>query len=359
MSSATDGGRELSYAQAINEAVHQLMEDDERVFLTGQGVISPWYVGATTQGLFDKFGPQRIVDTPVSELGITGAAVGAAMAGMRPIVVHPRMDFMLYAIDQIINQAGNWHYMSGGRSSAPVTVRGIVNRGGEQAAQHSQSFHALYMHHPGMKVVMPSTAYDAKGLLIAAVRDDNPVLFIDDRWLYEEAMVVPEEMYEVPIGQAAVSREGTDVTLVASSWMAAESRKAAEQLQSEGVSAEVVDLRSLKPLDDAAILGSIAKTGHLVVADGSWKTCGAAAEIIAIAVTQGYDLLKAAPVRVALPDVPAPMSRTLESVFYRTSADVAAAARQVLGLESRAGEGGRDFEAPGVEVSYSMREEVG
>lgn len=347
--------RALTYGLAINEAMHQLMASDDRVFLTGQGVISPWYVGMTTQGLLDRFGPTRVVDTPVSENAITGAAIGAALAGMRPVVVHPRMDFMLLAAEQVINQAANWHYMSGGRSCVPVTIRSIVNRGGEQAAQHSQSFHATYMHIPGLKVVMPATPHDAKGLLIAAVRDDNPVVYIDDRWLYEEAGPVPEEVYEVPIGKAAVRREGRDVTIVANSWMASQAVQAAQVLETEGVAAEVIDLRTVKPLDETAILSSVVKTGRLVVADGGWKTCGTAAEVIALVATEGFDLLRAPPVRVTLFDVPAPMSRALEAVFYRTAEDIVGAAREVLGLEVNPNDDRGSFEAPGSHVTYSMR----
>ena len=175
--------RKLSYALAIKEALYQMMSVDKSVFLIGQGCTSPWYVGNTTRGLLEKFGQKRVIDTPVSENAITGAAVGAAIAGMRPIVVHPRMDFMLYAADPIINEAANWHYMFGGNSSVPMVIWSIINRGGEQAAQHSQALQAIFTHIPGLKVVMPSNPYDAKGLLISAIKDENPVLYIDDRWL--------------------------------------------------------------------------------------------------------------------------------------------------------------------------------
>ena len=183
--------RKLSYSLAINEALHQMMDSDPSVFLIGQGVKSPWYVGNTAKGLLEKFGPERVIDTPVSENAITGTAVGAALAGMRPVVVHPRVDFMMYAMDPVINEAANWHYMFGGKSSVPVVIWGIINRGGEQAAQHSQSLHALFAHVPGLKVVMPSTPYDAKGLMVAAIKDDNPVIYMDDRWLYNLEGEVP------------------------------------------------------------------------------------------------------------------------------------------------------------------------
>ncbi len=211
--------RKISYAQALNEALHQKIAADSRVFLIGQGVTSPWYVGSTTVGLVDRFGQERIIDTPVSENGVTGVAIGAALAGMRPILLFPRMDFMYYAMDQIADHAANWHYMFGGQLSVPLTIWAIINRGGEQAAQHSQALQAVFTHLPGLKVVMPSTPYDAKGLLLASIEDDNPVVFIDERWLYDDVGEVREEMYSVPIGQGEVRLQGRDITIAASSYM--------------------------------------------------------------------------------------------------------------------------------------------
>jgi len=259
--------REISYAKAINETLHQMIEKDEKAFLIGQGVTSPWYVGTTTVGLIDRF-PERVIDTPVSENGITGAAVGAALAGMHPILVHPRMDFMYYAMDQIANHAANWYYMFGGQLSVPITIWGIINRGGEQAAQHSQALQAMFTHIPGLKVVMPSTPYDAKGLLVASIEDDNPVVYIDDRWLYKISGEVPEEIYSVTIGKGIVRREGEDVTIVATSYMVHEAMKAAESLEKEGIDAEVVDLRSLKPLDENLAFNHVKETGGLLIAGG-------------------------------------------------------------------------------------------
>lgn len=308
--------RKVSYVRAINEALHQVMAQDERVFLIGQGVTSPWYVGTTTVGLIDRFGPERIIDTPVSENGITGVAVGAALEGMRPILVHPRMDFMYYAMDQIANHAANWHYMFGGQTSVPLTIWGIINRGGEQAAQHSQALQAMFTHIPGLKVVMPSTPYDAKGLLIASIKDDNPVVFIDDRWLYDHEGEVPEELYSTPIGKGIIRRRGKDVTLVATSYMVSPAIEAAQHLEKEGISAEVIDLRSLKPLDETLLLESVRKTGRLVTADGGWKTCGVGAEISALVAEKAFEYLKAPIIRVSLPDAPAPASSTLEQAYY-------------------------------------------
>jgi pyruvate/2-oxoglutarate/acetoin dehydrogenase E1 component len=322
--------RELSYGMAINEASGQMMESDDSVFLLGQGVNSPWYVGNSTVGLKDRFGAQRVFDTPVSENAVTGIAIGAALAGMRPVVVHPRMDFALLAVEQIMNQASNWHYMFGGKVSVPVVIRAIINRGGEQAAQHSQALQAIYAHSPGLKVVMPSTPYDAKGLLIASIRDDNPVVYIDDRWLYENKGLVPDELYEVQIGKAALRREGRDVTIVATSYMSVQAMKAAHDLVQHDIEAEVIDVRSLKPLDIETILQSVTKTGRLVVADAAWSTCGFAAEISAIVADAASESLRAPILRVTLPDTPAPMSSSLEKAYYLTDADIVAAARKAF-----------------------------
>lgn len=323
--------RQLAYSLAINEAIHQMMELDSFVFLIGQGVKSPWYVGNTCRGLLERFGSERVIDTPVSENAITGIAVGAGIAGMRPVVVHPRMDFMLYAIDPIINEAANWHYMCGGRSHVSVVIWGIINRGGEQAAQHSQALHALFAHVPGLKVVMPSNPYDAKGLMIAAIKDENPVIYIDDRWLYNLEGEVPEEIYEVPIGKAIIRREGKDVTLVASSYMVHEAVKAAEELAKDGIDVEILDIRTLKPIDKDLLFRSVRKTGRLVVADGGWKTCGITAEISALIFEESFDYIKSPVRRVTLPDVPAPASRTLEKVYYPTSENIITAVKGILG----------------------------
>jgi pyruvate/2-oxoglutarate/acetoin dehydrogenase E1 component len=322
--------RILQYSLAINEALHQMMEMDSSIFLIGQGVKSPWYVGKTADGLLEKFGEERVIDTPISENAMTGAGVGAAIVGMKPIVVHPRMDFMMYAMDPILNQAANWYYMNGGKASVPVVIWGIINRGGEQAAQHSQAIHSLFAHIPGLKVVMPSTPYDAKGLMIAAIRDPNPVIFIDDRWLYQHENVVPEEIYGVEIGKGILRKEGADITLVAVSFMAHESTKALEGLAREKIDVELIDLRTVKPIDQDIILKSVKKTGRLVIADGGWKTCGLAAEISAIVSENGFEYLKAPIKRVTLPDCPAPASLILEKEFFKYSHDITEGVKQVM-----------------------------
>jgi len=322
--------RKLQYSLAINEALHQMMAIDESVFLIGQGVKSPWYVGKTANGLLESFGPDRVIDTPVSENAITGAAVGAALAGMRSVVVHPRMDFMLYALDPIINQAANWYYMNGGRLSVPVVIWGIINRGGEQAAQHSQALHTLFGHIPGLKVVMPSTPYDAKGLMVSAIKDPNPVVFIDDRWLYGIEDVVPEEIYEVPIGKGEIKRKGKDVTIVAISYMVQQAMIAAEELVNDGFDIEVIDLKSVKPLDKVLILESVQKTGRLLIADVGWKTYGMGAEISALCAEEGFHMLKAPVSRLALPDVPAPASAPLEKAYYPSHHDIIKSVKRIF-----------------------------
>lgn len=322
--------RKLSYALAINEAITQLMVLDKSVFIIGQGLKSPWYVGKTAQGLVKRFGEARVIDTPVSENAVTGSAVGAAIAGMRPIVVHPRVDFMVYALDPIINESANWSYMCGGRSSVPVVFWGIINRGGEQGAQHSQSLHALFAHIPGLKVVMPSNPYDAKGLMVSAIKDNNPVVYIDDRWLYGMEGEVPKHTYSVPIGKGLVKKRGRDLTIIANSYMVTEAMDCAVKLKKEAIDTEVIDLRTIKPLDEDLICSSVRKTGRLVVADGGWRSFGVSSEVSALVCEKVYKYLKAPIIRVALPDVPAPSSSSLENAYYPKSRDISLAARKLL-----------------------------
>jgi pyruvate dehydrogenase E1 component beta subunit len=323
--------RTLTYAEAIREGHAQLLRTDPRVFVIGQGLWSPWYAGTSLKDLDKEFGKDRIVDSPISENAVTGAAIGAAILGMRPIVFHPRMDFMLLAVDPIVNQAANWSYVFSGKIGVPVVVRATINRGGEQGAQHSQALHAMFMHIPGLKVVMPATPHDAKGLLMAAVNDGNPVLYIDERWLYDDQGDVPEDCYEVEIGKAAIRRTGSDVTIVGISYMAREAVSAGETLAKEGIDAEVIDLRSLKPWDKDTVLESVRKTGRLVVADSGWHTCGASAEIAATISAEGFGHLKAPILRVTLPDAPAPVSQ--EEAYYKNSSDIVGAVRSLVGAK--------------------------
>src|ERR1039458_979106 len=322
--------RTINYAEAIREGHIQLMESDQRVFVIGQGLWSPWYAGTSLLDLEKMFGKHRVLDTPISENAVTGAAVGAALVGMRPIVFHPRMDFMLLAFDPIVNQAANWSYMFAGQIGVPMVIRAVINRGGEQGAQHSQAVHAMFMHVPGLKVVMPSTPADAKGLLVSAVRDGNPVMYVDDRWLYEEVGEVEEGLYGTPIGKAVLRRKGSALTIPAISYMAREAIRAAEALAEEQIDAEVIDLRSLKPWDKDMVLESVRRTGRLVVADSGWHTCGAAAEIAATAATEAFHYLKAPIQRVTLPDAPAPTAVAEEKTYFRNWQHIVQAARLTL-----------------------------
>jgi len=335
--------RKLSYGLAINEALHQMMGADESVFLIGQGVKSPWYVGNAAKGLLEKYGENRVIDTPVSENAITGAAVGAAITGMRAVVVHPRLDFMMYALDPIINEAANWYYMNGGNVPVPVVVWGIINRGGEQGAQHSQSIHAMFSHVPGLKVVMPSTPYDAKGLMISAIKYDNPVIFIDDRWLYNLEGEVSKEPYSIPIGKGIIRKTGKDITLVATSYMVREALKAASLLEKSDISVEVIDPRTIKPLDKSLIFESVTKTGRVVIADGGWKTCGMASELSASISEEVLSSLKSPVKKVTLPDIPAPASRPLEDAYYPNFEDIIDAISDVLSILPRSRSGSTHF----------------
>lgn len=329
-------GQRTSYGSAIRAAFEYLLAKYPEVFVIGQGLWSPWYVGNSMTDLDKQFGKERIIDTPVSELACTGAAVGASLCGYRPIVVHPRMDFMLYCMDPIVNQAAKWSHMVGGQAHPAVTIRGIINRGGEQGAQHSQALHAWFAHVPGLRVVMPATPRDARDLLIAAVLCDDPVVYIDDRWLYDvEEELGPVRELDLRREGPRVARPGRDVTLAGSGYAAHQCLQAAQELESRGISAEVVDLRVLNPLNPRPLVDSVARTGRLCVVDGGWRSCGMAGEVIArVAESLEPAAFKAAPVRLTLPDAPAPTSRALETGYYSTTRDIVEASAR---LTARAG----------------------
>jgi acetoin:2,6-dichlorophenolindophenol oxidoreductase subunit beta len=313
-----DFSGKFTYGTAIRAAFEYLLGRYPEVFVIGQGLWSPWYVGNSMTDLDKKFGQKRVIDTPVSELACTGAAVGASLCGMRPVVVHPRIDFMLYAMDAVVNQAAKWSHMVGGQAHPAVTIRAIINRGGEQGAQHSQALHAWFAHIPGLRVVLPATVADARDLLIASVLCDDPVMFIDDRWLYDLSDELP------PVRELTLADEGprclapgSDITLVASSFSTRLALQARENLSTQGISAEVVDLRVLNPLRPDAIVTSVRKTGRLLAVDGGWRTCGMSAEILAlVAENLPAGALRSSPARVTLPDAPAPTSRVLEKAYY-------------------------------------------
>ncbi|MFA6636251.1 MAG: pyruvate dehydrogenase complex E1 component subunit beta [Candidatus Omnitrophota bacterium] len=318
----TDGKRELSYGEALKEALSQAMKVDERVFVMGEGVDAPRGIFGTTEGLQKVFGKERVFDLPLSENAFTGFAVGSAIAGMRPVLIHMRMDFMLLSMDQIVNHASKWRYMFGGKESVPLTIRCIIGKGWGSGAQHSQSLEGLFMHIPGLKIACPSTAYDAKGLLLSAIAGNDPVIFIEHRWLYSAKCPVPRKPYIVHFGKAVIRKKGKDVTIAAYSLMVREAMAAAEELEKEGISAEVIDLRTLAPLDRAAILDSVKKTGRAVVAALDWKTCGVSSEISSLISEGAFTFLKSPVERVALPDTPTPACDALEKGFYRGKDDI-------------------------------------
>jgi pyruvate/2-oxoglutarate/acetoin dehydrogenase E1 component len=322
--------RELTYAEAIREGFAIALERDPRVLLMGLGVPDPKGFFGTTIGLQKQFGADRVMDMPCAENGMSGVMLGAALNGLRPVLNHQRLDFALLAMDPICTQAAKWHYMFGGAMKMPVVFRMIIGRGWGQGPQHSQCLHSWFAHIPGLKVVMPTTPHDAKGMLIAAIEDDNPVVFIEHRWLHHIKGEVPTGHYTVPIGPARIAREGSDVTIVAFSYMVLEALEAAQTLAEDGIDAEVIDVRSLRPLEQELLIASLRKTGRLVVADTGWSTAGMAAEIMAIATESAFHSLKAAPRRVCFPDCPTPTSPTLSAEFYPRAGHIVAAVRATL-----------------------------
>ncbi|MGE0763262.1 MAG: alpha-ketoacid dehydrogenase subunit beta [Bdellovibrionales bacterium] len=313
-----------NYGEAIRDGFAHLLKNHKDVFCIGQGLWSPWYVGNSMTNLDKDFGQARVIDTPVSEAACTGAAIGAALCGYKPIVIHPRVDFMILATDPIVNQAAKWGHMLGGQSRPSVTIRGIVNRGGQQGAQHSQALHSWFSHVPGLRVVMPATAQDARDLLISATLCPDPVLYIDDRWLYDlTADLGP--VVETPLEKIGPQylRRGQDVTLVGASYSTQLCLQAADELAKQGVDAEVVDLRVLNPWDPTLIIESVRKTGRLVTVDGSWRNCGLAGEVMAsVAEFVSPRELRSRPARVTIAEAPAPTSKVLEDIYYPKTADV-------------------------------------
>jgi len=314
--------RILKYIEAVREGFHQALLHDPRVFVMGQDVDAPGGMFGATRGLQEEFGPERVFDTPLAENALTGIAIGAALAGLRPVYLHNRPDFLLLAMDQLVNHAAKWYYMFGGAVSVPLVIWTCIGRGWGSAAQHSQALQGLFMHVPGLKLIMPSTCYDAKGLLLAAVADPNPVIIIEHRLNFRQAGKVPPEIYQVPIGKGVVRRTGRDVTVVATSHQVLEAFSVAQELSGQGIEVEVIDPLTLRPLDQDLILNSVAKTGRLVMVDSGWKTGGIGAEIGALVAEKSFPYLKAAIQRVASPDLPTPAGFTLEEAFYTTPADI-------------------------------------
>jgi pyruvate dehydrogenase E1 component beta subunit len=305
--------RKLTFAQAIREALDEEMAHNPKLVVMGEDVGAWGGVFRTTEGLFDKYGPDRVIDTPLSEEGFVGLAVGAAMTGMHPVPEIMFGDFITLAMDQIVNQAAKMRYMTGGQVQVPITIRTTMGGGRSSGAQHSQSWHTWFAHVPGLKVVVPSTPYDAKGLLKTALRDSNPVVFFEDKVMYTKVKgAVPEDEYTIPFGKADIKREGTDVTLIAMSRMVHTSMAAAEQLAKEGISAEVIDPRTLTPLDEDTLIKSVCKTGGAVIIDEGYQRFGITAELASVITYGAFDFLDAPVERIGAMDVPIPFSPALE-----------------------------------------------
>jgi pyruvate/2-oxoglutarate/acetoin dehydrogenase E1 component len=322
--------REISYAQAINEALRQCMREDERVVLMGEDIGVYGGIFQVTAGLLNEFGPSRVIDTPISEAGFVGSGVGAALTGMRPVVEIMFIDFTTVCMDMIVNQMAKMHYMFGGRGKVSMVLRTNIGAGRGAAAQHSQSLHAFFVHVPGLYVVAPSTPYDAKGLMIEAIKNENPVIFLEHKKLYAEKGPVPEENYRIPFGKAEIRRTGKDVSIVATSAMVMRSLQAAEEIGRQGIDVEVIDPRTLRPLDQETILKSVQKTGRVLITDEGHKTCGVAAEIAAIVAEEALYYLKAPVVRVCSPDTPVPFSPPLEKAYIPDVKDLARAIERLM-----------------------------
>ncbi|MCC6021773.1 MAG: alpha-ketoacid dehydrogenase subunit beta [Sulfolobales archaeon] len=322
--------REITFVEALNEALMQEMERDPNVIVMGEDVGVYGGIFGVTKGLLQKFGPDRVIDTPISEAGFIGAAVGAAAAGLRPVVELMFVDFFGVCMDQIYNQAAKMRYMFGGKIKIPVTIRTTIGGGLSAAAQHSQVLYSIFAHVPGLKVVVPSTPYDAKGLLITAIRDDNPKIFFEHKLLYGVRGPVPKEPYTIPFGVADVKMEGSDVTVVAVAYMVHEALKAANELKKEGISVEVIDPRTLVPFDKEAVIKSVKKTGRLVVVDEDYDRCGFASWVAAIVADECFGYLDAPIKRVTTPTVPIPFSPVLEKEILPNAEKIIKAVKEVV-----------------------------
>ncbi|KKR80649.1 MAG: pyruvate dehydrogenase E1 component subunit beta [Parcubacteria group bacterium GW2011_GWD2_40_9] len=341
-------GRKISYAAAIGEAQTQAMDKDENVFICGLEADGERGIFGTTIEPGKRF-PHRVFDMPLCENGITGFGLGTSLAGMRPIMVHARIDFLMPAMDQIVNHAAKWKFMTGNAFKTPMVIRTIIGRGKGQGAQHAQALHSMFAGVAGLKVVMPANAYDAKGLLISAIEDDEPVIYIEHRFLHLLEEDVPEDYYKVPIGKAKTLIQGTEVTIVAVSHMVIEAQKAALELLKDGISAEVVDLRTIKPIDEETVLNSVAKTGKLIVADVGQKICGVGSEIVSLVMEKAFDFIDAPPVRIGLPDYPVPTAIPMEEQYYPTWVNIVSEARKMMGIRDNKqlqAAGSRDFQGP-------------
>ena len=334
--------RMITFAEALNEAQAYALENIEGTYLMGLGAPDPKGIFGSTLGLQEKFGEKKVFDVPISENALTGVALGSAATGRRPILTHQRVDFALVSIDQIVNQAAKWHYMFGGEMCAPMVIRMIIGRGWGQGPQHSQALHAWFAHIPGLKVVLPATAYDAKGMLIAAVKDENPVVFLEHRWLYNIKDAVPESGYEIPLDKAVIKREGADVTLIGISYMTLECLRAADLLAEQGISAEVIDLRSVRPIDYNSLFASAEKTRLAVIVDNAGLMGSTAREIASVLCEKLFSTLSRAPMTIGLPDHPVPTSPQLSESYYPNADKIANSVLSALSLSPLEEGSGRD-----------------
>jgi len=316
----------MKFREAIRDGTLQAMDQDPSVFLIGVGITESRAVWGTLAGALERYGPDRVVEGPLAENALTGMCLGAATLGMRPVIIHHRMDFTMLSMDQLITHAAKWRVMFGEQQTVPMVVRAVVGRGWGNGPQHTQSHHALFSHVPGLKAVVPANPHDAKGLLIGAIQDEDPVVYVEHRWLHEDEGDVPAAYYATPLGKAAIVRPGSDVTIVAVGPMVSEALKAAPALAEAGLSAEVIDVRTIHPLDTETIVASVARTGRLVVADADWGPCGVAGEVVATVAEQALESLRARPVRITWPHTSVPSSRKLEAQFYPGAAQIQAAA---------------------------------
>lgn len=334
--------RIISYRDALCEAQTEEMRRDSSVFVYGIDVADHKRIFNSTKGLVEEFGSARCFSTPLSEDAMTGFGLGAAINGMRPVHVHMRVDFLLLAVNQLVNMIANHRYGTGGRAAVPMVIRAIIGRGWGQSYQHSKTLHSWFAHIPGLKVVMPATPRDAKGMLAAAIRDDNPVVFIEHRWLYDVSGEVPDDCCDIALEGARVLRQGSDVSVVATSWMNVEAIKAAEILERRGVSVEVVDVRSIAPFDTNTVVASVRKTRNCVVADNDWLHCGFSAEVAATVYEACFGELRSPIVRVGFEATPCPCTRPLEDAFYSNAADIIRAVEKQLQM-SETDLSGEDF----------------
>lgn len=325
--------RQLTFAEAIREGLSLAMELDPNVICYALGIDDPKGTFGTTLGLQERFGKTRVFDTPTSENAMTGIGIGAALNGIRPVMTHQRLDFFLLAMDQLVNNAAKWRYMFGGQASVPITIRLILGRGWGQGPTHAQNLHAWFAHVPGLKVVMPTTPADAKGLLLSAIFNPDPVVFLEQRWLHNLRGDVPDGDARVPLGVAHHVREGRDVTIVTHSYMTVEVLHALECLDKQQVSCDVIDLRSVRPMDWGAIFASVEKTGRLLVTDTANPMCSLASEIVGRVARERFSCLRCAPRQLTLPDTPSPASAALSKTYYPTSADVVREVGLLLGRE--------------------------